>query len=71
MIRRIPRVPGFAFGAGLDVVLVAGAAHFAWEHEQGRHGRPHLLCPICWLNKIAPAPEGSGGASPAEPPEQA
>jgi hypothetical protein len=55
----------------LDVVLVAGVAHVAWEHEQGRHGRPHLLCPICWLNKIAPAPEAPGGASPAEPPEQA
>jgi hypothetical protein len=71
MIRRIPRVPGLAVGAGLDVVLVAGAAHFAWEHEQGRHGRPHLLCPICWLNKIAPAREAPGGASPAEPPKQA
>lgn len=71
MPRRIPRVPGFPLGAGLDVVLVAGAAHVAWEHEQGRHGRPHLLCPICWLNKIAPAPEAPGGASPAEPPEQA
>jgi hypothetical protein len=70
MLRRIPRVPGLRFGGGLDVALVAGAAYFAWEHEQGRHGRPHLLCPICWLNKIAPA-EAAGGASPAEPPEQA
>jgi hypothetical protein len=26
--------------------------------------------PLCWLNKIAPAPEASGGSSPAEPPEQ-
>jgi hypothetical protein len=52
-------------------VLVAGAAYFAWEHEQGRHGRPHVLCPLCWLNKIAPASESSGGSRPAEPPEQA
>ncbi|MGB6455758.1 MAG: hypothetical protein WBH47_14875 [Streptosporangiaceae bacterium] len=71
MLRRIPRVPGLPFGGGLDVVLVAGAAHFAWEHEQGRHGRPHVLCPVCWLNKVAPAPgsEASTGASPAEKPE--
>jgi hypothetical protein len=53
------------------LVLVAGAAYFLWEHEQGRHGQPHLLCPLCWLNKIDPAPEASGGSSPAEPPEQA
>jgi len=52
-------------------VLVAGAAYFAWEHEQGRHGRPHALCAICWLNKVAPGPEGSNGPDPAEPPEQA
>jgi hypothetical protein len=53
------------------LVLVAGAAYFAWEHEQGRHGRPHVLCPLCWLKKITPAREASGGSSPAEPPEQA
>jgi hypothetical protein len=53
------------------VVLVAGGAYFAWEHEQGRHERQHVLCPVCWLNKIAPAPEASSGSSPAEPPEQA
>jgi hypothetical protein len=33
---------------------VASGAHFAWEHEQGRHQRPHMLCLICWLDKIAP-----------------
>jgi hypothetical protein len=82
MLRRIPRGPGFLFCARLDVVIVAGAAYFAWEHEQGRHGQPHLLCPICWLNRIAPAPEapsesgpasgsGKGGdSSPTEPPEK-
>jgi hypothetical protein len=52
-------------------VLAAGAAYFVWEHGQGRHGRPHLLCSVCWLEKVAPAPEASGGPSPAEPPEQA
>jgi hypothetical protein len=71
MIRRIPRAPGLPFGGGLSLLLVAGPVYFAWEHEQGRHGQPHLLCPICWLNKIAPAPEESGGSGPAEPPEQA
>jgi hypothetical protein len=53
------------------LLLVAGGAYLAWEHEQGRHERPHALCPLCWLNKIAPAPQASGGSSPAEPPEQA
>jgi hypothetical protein len=70
MIRRIPRVPGLPFGGGMNLMLVAGAAYFAWEHEQGRHGTPSLLCPVCWINKIAPAPAGPSGSSPAEPPEQ-
>jgi hypothetical protein len=51
------------------VLLVAGAAWFAAEHEQGRHERPHVLCLICWMNKVAPAPEASGDSSPAAPPE--
>ena len=63
--------PGPSLGGGLNLVLVAGAAYFASEHEKGRHGRPHVLCPLCWLNKIAPAPKAPGGSSPAEPPEQA
>ena len=53
------------------MLLVAGTAYFVWEHQQGRHERPHVLCPLCWLNKIAPPPEASDGPSPAEPPEQA
>jgi hypothetical protein len=69
VIRRIPRVPGLPLGRGPDLLLAAGGLYFAWEHEQGRHQRPHLLCAICWLNKIAPeAPSDSG---PAEPPAQA
>ena len=68
---RIPRAPGLPFGGGLNLVLVASAAYFVWEHGQGRHGQPHALCPLCWLNKITPAPEASGGSGPAEPPEQA
>jgi hypothetical protein len=71
MIRRIPRVPGFPFGGGLTVVAVAGAAYFASQHEQGRHGPSHVLCPVCWLDKIAPAPGEPSGSSPAEPPEEA
>ena len=65
------RVPGLPFGGGLNLVLVAGAAYLASEHEKGRHGRPHVLCPLCWLNKITPAPKASGGSGPAEPEEQA
>ena len=53
------------------MLLVAGAAYFVWEHGQGRHARPQVLCPLCWLNKIAAAPGAAGGSSPAEPPEQA
>ena len=52
------------------MLLVAGAAYFVWEHGQGRHGRAQVLCPLCWLDKITPAPEASGGPSPAAPPEQ-
>ena len=70
MPRRIPRAPGLPFGGGLNLLVVAGAAYFAWERK-GRHGQPHVLCPLCWLNKIAPAAGASGGSSPAEPPEQA
>jgi len=53
------------------VLLLGGAAYFTWEHGQGRHGTPHMLCPVCWLTKIDPDPKAPGGASPAEPPEQA
>jgi hypothetical protein len=71
----LPRIPGFPRPFGLRrevVVLVAGAAYFAGEHEQGRHTRPNLLCLICWLNRVAPAPEATGGASPTgNPPGQA
>ena len=66
----IPRAPGLPFGGGLNLVLVAGAAYFVWEHGQGRHGRPHLLCPLCLLDKLAPDPGTSGGSGPAEPSEQ-
>jgi hypothetical protein len=71
MIRRIPRVPGLPFGGGLNIMLVGGAAYFAWEHEQGRHARLNVLCPICWLNRVAPAPEAPSTPSEGEPPEQA
>jgi hypothetical protein len=71
MHRRIPIFRRAPFGGGLDVLLVAGAAYLAWQHEQGQHGRPSVLCPICWLNKIAPAPGPSGEAGPADPAEQA
>jgi len=51
------------------VLLVAGAAYFAWEHEQGRHGQPHVLCLICWMNKIVPAPEAPEASSDSGKPE--
>ena len=55
MIRRMLRL-GLPVG-GVELVLAGGAAYFAWEHDQGKHGQPHLLCLICWMDKIAPAPE--------------
>jgi len=63
MIRRLLRL-GLPVG-GLELFLVGGAAYFAWEHEQGKHAQAHLLCPICWLNKIAPAPEPADGGGAA------
>ena len=63
--RMIPRF-GLPFGGGIELVMLGGAAYFAWEHEQGRHAQAHLLCPICWLNRIAPAPEAPGETQPDE-----
>jgi hypothetical protein len=67
MIRRFLRF-GLPVGGGLELLLVAGAGYLAWEHDQGRHGQPNLLCPICWLNKIAPAagPADQAAAPPQE-----
>jgi hypothetical protein len=68
MMRPIARFRRLPFGGGPNVLLLGGAVYFAWEHEQGRHAHPHILCPICWLNKIAPPPEAQSDPSPAEPP---
>jgi hypothetical protein len=67
MIRRMLRY-GLPVDSGLKLLLAGGAAYLAWEHEQGKHAQPHALCPICWLNKIAPAPERPG-PTPSEPEE--
>jgi hypothetical protein len=67
IIRRIPRL-GLPVGSGLELLLVGGAAYLAWEHDQGRHSQPHLLCLVCWLNRIAPASEPPDG-SPTPPGE--
>jgi hypothetical protein len=56
VIRRLMRF-GLPVSGGLELLLVGGAAYLAWEHEQGKHQQAHMLCPICWLNRIAPAPE--------------
>ena len=55
MIWRLARF-GVSAGA-LQLVLAAGAAYLVWEHDQGRHTQPNLLCPICLMNRIVPAPE--------------
>jgi len=66
MIRRMLRF-GLPVGTGLELLVAGGAAYFAWEHEQGRHTQAHMLCPICWLNKIAP-PAEPRERTPASPP---
>ena len=50
---------------GLELLLAGGAAYFAWDHEQGKHQQAHMLCPVCWLNRIAPATGPPEGTSPA------
>jgi len=67
---RIPGIPRFPIG-GVNLLLLAGGVYFAWEHEQGRHERPHLLCAVCWLNKVAPGEQASSSSGPAEPSEPA
>jgi hypothetical protein len=72
MIRRMFRL-GLSIGTigtGVELLLAGGAAYLVWEHDQGKHAQPHMLCPICWFNKIAPAPEsaaatGSPGSAEA------
>lgn len=54
MKRQMFRV-GLPFGGGVDLLLMGGAAYFAWQHEQGKHAQPHMLCLVCWLNRVAPA----------------
>ena len=56
MIRRILKF-GLPVGTGLELLLAGGAAYLAWEHEQGKHSQAHMLCPICWMNKIVPVAE--------------
>lgn len=64
MIRRMLKF-GLPLGTGLELVLAGGAAYFAWEHEQGRHAQAHMLCPICWMNKIVPVGGQDGPAAAA------
>jgi hypothetical protein len=59
MIRRMLR-SGLPVGSGLELLLAGGAVYFASEHEQGKHSQAHMLCPICWLNRIAPAADPPG-----------
>jgi hypothetical protein len=65
VIRRMMRF-GLPFGGGLELLVIGGAAYLAAEHEKGKHQQAHVLCPICWLNRIAPAaepPDGTGAAA--------
>ena len=55
MIMRMLRL-GLAAG-GLELVAVAGAAYLTVEHDQGKHDQAHMLCPICWMDKLVPVAE--------------
>jgi len=39
---------------GAELALTAGPAYFTWEHDQDGHDQAHLLCPICWMDKLVP-----------------
>jgi hypothetical protein len=39
---------------GLELAGIAGAAYLTWEHDQGKHDQAHMLCPICWMDKLVP-----------------
>ena len=69
IIGRLLRI-GLPVG-GLELVLVGGAAYFAWEHDQGKHAQAHLLCAVCWLDKIAPAPAQASAPTPTPAPAPA
>ena len=61
MIRRL-----VSFGlpvSGLELLLAGSGLYFASEHEKGKHGQAHMLCPIGWLNKVAPAAEPPDGGA--------
>lgn len=60
---------GLPFGGGLELLVAGGAAYLAWEHEQGRHTQASLVCPICWLNKIAPASQPAAQPTPEHTPD--
>jgi hypothetical protein len=60
MHRRMPGIRLLPFGGGLNILLLAGGAYFAWEHEKGRHEKMNLLCPICLLNRVAPRADEPG-----------
>jgi hypothetical protein len=61
VIRRMLRI-GLPV-SGLELLLAGSGLYFASEHEKGKHGQAHVLCPICWLNKIAPATEPPDGSA--------
>jgi hypothetical protein len=57
MHRRMPRAPGLPFGGGLNLLLVAGAAYFVWEHGQaGMDGRRRCARCAGWTS--SPRPPG-------------
>jgi hypothetical protein len=61
---------GLAAG-GAELVLLAGAAYLTWEHDQGGHDQAHMLCPICWMDKVVPVSGPAAGASVATSAEPA
>ena len=63
MIRQLLKF-GLTTG-GLELALVGGAAYFTWEHDQGRHEKANVACPICWMDRLVPVTSPSGEVQPA------
>lgn len=54
VLPRIPGIPRLPLGGGPGLLAVGAAAYIAADHDKGKHTRPHPLCAVCWLNKVAP-----------------
>ena len=52
----MPRAPGLPFGGGPGLLLAAGAAYFAWEHEPARRRTASPAVPAVLAEQDRPGP---------------